>query len=100
MLPLLKKSTDNLVAVLGEKATSGESFDALKYDFMLTIFITIGRFSITWFNACILDKSGQMVIPIITKVDPIPHYSIIWAHLRINNCEYKKNSQFTINRYS
>ena len=35
MLPLLKKSTDNLVAVLGEKATSGESFDALKYDLML-----------------------------------------------------------------
>ena len=31
MLPLLKKSTDNLVEVLGEKASSGESFDALKY---------------------------------------------------------------------
>ena len=31
MLPLLKESTDNLVAVLGEKAKSGESFDASKY---------------------------------------------------------------------
>ena len=31
MLPLLKESIDNLVAVLREKAKSGESFDALKY---------------------------------------------------------------------
>ena len=31
MLPLLKKSTDNLVAVLGEKAESEETFEALKY---------------------------------------------------------------------
>ena len=31
MLPLLKKSTDNLVSVMGENATSGKSFDALKY---------------------------------------------------------------------
>ena len=31
MLPLLKKSTDNLVAVLGEKAESEETFEAMKY---------------------------------------------------------------------
>jgi hypothetical protein len=36
MLPLLKKSTDNLVVVLGEKVTSGESFDALKYVLVVT----------------------------------------------------------------
>ena len=46
MLPLLKKSTDNLVAVLGEKATSGESFDALKYELVCSnnkLVITVGR---------------------------------------------------------
>ena len=34
MLPLLKKSIDNLMAVLGEKARSEETFDALQYVFM------------------------------------------------------------------
>ena len=31
MLPLLKKSTDNLVAVMGEMVASKESFDDIKY---------------------------------------------------------------------
>ena len=31
MLPLLKRSTDNLVAVLGEMVTSDKSFEAQKY---------------------------------------------------------------------
>ena len=46
MLPLLKKSTDNLVAVLGEKVTSEESFDALKYVLVCSNnkpVITVGR---------------------------------------------------------
>ena len=30
MLPLLKRSTDNLVTVFGEKAASEESFDVMK----------------------------------------------------------------------
>lgn len=30
MLPLLKKSIDNLLAVVGDKATSEKSFDVLK----------------------------------------------------------------------
>ena len=30
MLPLLKKSIDNLLAVVGDKATSDKSFDVLK----------------------------------------------------------------------
>ena len=31
MLPLLKRSTDNLVAVIEEKATSEETFEVFKY---------------------------------------------------------------------
>ena len=31
MLPLIKRSTDNLVAVIGEKAASEESFEIMKY---------------------------------------------------------------------
>ena len=31
MLPLIKKSTDNLVDVIGEKVASEESFEVLKY---------------------------------------------------------------------
>ena len=31
MLPLIKRSTDNLVAVIGEKAAAEESFDVTKY---------------------------------------------------------------------
>ena len=31
MVPLIKKSTDNLVAVIGEKAASEESFEVMKY---------------------------------------------------------------------
>ena len=31
MLPLLKRSTDNLVAVIDAKAAAGETFDILKY---------------------------------------------------------------------
>ena len=31
MLPLIKRSTDNLVAVFGEKAASEESFEVMKY---------------------------------------------------------------------
>ena len=32
MLPLLKRSTDNLVAVIGEKAASEQTFEVFKYD--------------------------------------------------------------------
>ena len=32
MLPLLKRSTDNLVAVFGEMVTSDKSFEAQKYE--------------------------------------------------------------------
>ena len=35
MLPLLKKSSDTLVAIVGESASSGKSFEALKYVFIL-----------------------------------------------------------------
>jgi hypothetical protein len=31
MLPLLKRSTDNLVAVIEAKAAAGETFDVFKY---------------------------------------------------------------------
>ena len=31
MLPLLKRSTDNLVAVIEEKATSEQTFEVFKY---------------------------------------------------------------------
>ena len=31
MLPLIKRSTDNLVAVIGEKAATEESFEVIKY---------------------------------------------------------------------
>ena len=32
MLPLLKRTTDNLVAVVGEKAAAQESFEVLRYN--------------------------------------------------------------------
>ena len=38
MVPLLKRSTDNLVEVIGEKATSKKSFDVTKYMFIMTSF--------------------------------------------------------------
>ena len=42
MLPLLKKSTDNLVAVMGEMVASEKSFDALKYvNYSDQVFTTI-----------------------------------------------------------
>ena len=31
MLPLIKRSSDNLVAVIGEKVETGESFELFKY---------------------------------------------------------------------
>ena len=43
-------------------------------------FITVGQFLI---NNCILGKSGQIVNPVIVKVDPVPYYSIR-AHLFVN----------------
>ena len=42
---------------------------------------TVGQFSITWFNNCVLGNSGQITNPIIVKVDPIPYYSI-----RVHSC--------------
>ena len=36
MLPLIKRSTDNLVAVIGEKAAAEESFEVTKYDIVLS----------------------------------------------------------------
>ena len=41
MLPLLKRTTDNLVAVVGEKAASQESFEALRYDNVMIVYTTI-----------------------------------------------------------
>ena len=38
--------------------------------------VTVGRSLIAWFNSCILGKSGQIVNPIIVKVNPVPHCSI------------------------
>lgn len=31
MVPLIKRSTDNLMAVMGEKATAEVTFDAIEY---------------------------------------------------------------------
>ena len=47
MLPLLKRSSDNLVAVISEKATSEGSFDVVKYVIMTSVPCT----------TCILDLS-------------------------------------------
>ena len=42
MLPLLKRTTDNLVAVVGEKAASQESFEVLRYNnSIITTLVTI-----------------------------------------------------------
>ena len=43
MLPLLKKSTDNLVAVMGEMVASEKSFDAVKYVNFDQVFTTISE---------------------------------------------------------
>ena len=49
------------------------------------------------FNDCVLGKSGQITNPTITNVNPVPYYGI---HVCESiNCKYRKNSQFTINRY-
>ena len=37
---------------------------------------TVGQFLITWFNDCVLGKSGQIANPIVAKVNPVPYYSI------------------------
>ena len=54
---------------------------------------------IVWFNDCILGKSGQIAIPIIVMVDPVPYYSIR-ARLCLWICKRRNYSQFAINRYS
>ena len=49
MLPLLKRSSDNLVAVISEKATSEGSFDVIKYVIMTSVPCT----------TCILDDHNN-----------------------------------------
>ena len=34
MVPLIKRSADNLVTVMGEKATSEETFEAMEYVYL------------------------------------------------------------------
>ena len=47
-----------------------------------TKYNTVGRILIAWCNDWVLDKSGQIMNPIIVMVDPIPYYSI-YAHLSL-----------------
>ena len=35
MVPLIKRSTDSLVAVIGEKATAEVTFEAIEYVFLI-----------------------------------------------------------------
>ena len=44
MLPLLKKSIDNLLAVVGDKATSEKSFDILKCVTLMSAAVNINNF--------------------------------------------------------
>ena len=41
MVPLIKRSTDSLVAVLGEKATAKVTFEAMEYVCLLTATILL-----------------------------------------------------------
>ena len=56
MLPLLKRTTDNLVAVVGEKAASQESFEVLRYNNSIIIIIvcTIISHHREYLHGCIL----------------------------------------------
>ena len=49
MLPLLKRSTDNLVAVVGENATSGRSFDVAEYVYYDTYILASPHVQLFWF---------------------------------------------------
>ena len=55
MLPLLKRTTDNLVAVVGEKAASQESFEVLRYNnSIITTLVTIVNTSMAWLEYIII----------------------------------------------
>ena len=52
---------------------------------------------ITWFNDCILGKSGQ-----IANQRSIPYHIIVYTHIYVCasiDCKCRKNSQFAVNRY-
>ena len=44
----------------------------------------IGRVLIAWFNDYVLGKSGQIMNPIIVKVDPQPYYRIVACFMFVN----------------
>ena len=60
------------------------------FGLLMYMYNTLGRLLIMWFNDCILDKLGQIVNPMIAKVDPIHIHACLC--LESNNYECRKNS--------